>query len=217
MARIDTQIPTETWIAMAWEEYTSIIDDPIYEKSKGYYYRGNIRIEMLPVSFEHGKDHALMMVAIALYATLKKIPLNSLDTCSFRKSGLRECQPDIACYVGENAGAIVANTGIVNLDRYPPPDLAIEISKSSLLDDLGTKRSLYEELGVREYWVVDVDAVEMIAYRMFDAEVELGSQRIRQSRVLGGLDLSVLEAALRRNRETDQSEVLAGLMAQFQD
>lgn len=119
--------------------------------------------------------------------------------------------------MGENAGAIVANTGIVNLDRYPPPDLAIEISKSSLLDDLGTKRSLYEELGVREYWVVDVDAVEIIAYRMFDAEVELGSQRIRQSRVLGGLDLSVLEAALRRNRETDQSEVLAGLMAQFQD
>lgn len=64
MARIDTQIPTETWIAMAWEEYTSIIDDPIYEKSKGYYYRGNGRIEMLPVSFEHGKDHAMIMVAI---------------------------------------------------------------------------------------------------------------------------------------------------------
>ena len=217
MAEIDTQISTETWIAIAWEEYIRIIENPIYGRSKGYYYRGNVRIEMLPVSFEHGKDHAMIMVAIALYATLKKIPLNSLDTCSFRKSGLRECQPDIACYVGENAGAIAANTGIVNLDRYPPPDLAIEISKSSLLDDLGTKRSLYDELGVREYWVVDVDAVEIIAYRMFDAEVELGSQRIRQSRVLGGLDLSVLEAALRRNRETDQSAVLAGLMVQFQD
>ena len=47
------------------------------------------------------------------------------------------------------------DTNIVNLDRYPAPDLVVEIAKTTLLDDLGTKRSLYEELGVAEYWVVD--------------------------------------------------------------
>ncbi|WP_053221579.1 Uma2 family endonuclease [Limnoraphis robusta] len=92
----------------------------------------------------------------------------------------------------------------------------IEISKSSLLDDLGTKRSLYEELGVKEYWIVDVNTAEIIAYKILN-EMEFGSQRIRQSQVFKGLGLSLLEEALRRNRETNQSEVLAWLMNQFQN
>jgi Uma2 family endonuclease len=156
-----------------------------------------------------------LLLATGLYATLKQIPINSLDTCSFRKPGLRECQPDIACYVREKAQAIPAGTGIVNLDRYPPPDLVIEIAKSSLLDDLGTKRSLYEELGVKEYWIVDVNIPEIIAYKILNSDAELGSQHIRESQVLQGLNFSVLEAALRRSRETDHSEVIAELMSQF--
>lgn len=215
MDRLKTQLPTETWVTIPWEDYIEVISDPIYEQSKSYYYRGNLRIEMLPVSFDHGKDHAMLIISIGLYAALNKIPLNSLDTCSFRKSGLRECQPDIACYVGEKSQAIPAGTGIINLDQYQTPDLVIEISKSSLLDDLGTKRSLYEELGVKEYWIVDVNTAEIIAYKILD-EMEFGSQRIRQSQVFKGLGLSLLEEALRRNRETNQSEVLAWLMNQFQ-
>ncbi len=216
MAQLETQLQTETWIKIPWKQYIELIEDPIYQKSKSYYYRGNLRIEMLPVSFDHGKDHVILIVAIGLYAALKQISVNSLDTCSFRKSGLRECQPDIACYVKEKTKAIPAGTGIVNLDQYPPPDLVIEIAKSSLLDDLGTKRSLYEELGVKEYWIVDVNTPEIIAYKILNSERELGSQRIQQSQVLSGLNLTVLEEALRRSRETDQSEVLAKLMSQFQ-
>jgi Uma2 family endonuclease len=216
MSQLQTQLKTDTWIVMPWQQYLEVIEDPIYQKAKGYYYRGNLRIEMLPVSFDHSKDHILFIVATGLYAALKQIPINSLDTCSFRKSGLRECQPDIACYVKDKAQAIPAGTGIVNLDQYPPPDLVIEIAKSSLLDDLGTKRSLYEELGVKEYWIVDVNTPEIIAYRILNTDEEFGSQGIRESQVLQGLNLSVLEAALRRSRETDHSEVIAELMSQFQ-
>ncbi|MEA5521926.1 hypothetical protein VB834_08895 [Limnoraphis robusta Tam1] len=50
---------------------------------------------------------------------------------------------------------------------------------------------------------------------MFDSKIEFGSQRIRQSQFLRSLCLSLLEEALRRNRETNQSEVLAGLINQF--
>jgi Uma2 family endonuclease len=118
----------------------------------------------------------------------------------------------VAYYLGESATAIPSGTGIVNLDQYPAPNLVIEIGRSSLLDDLGTKRSLYEELEVNEYWVVDVQKAQLLAYSMSNQ----GSQRIQVSQVLPGLEVVVLEEALQRSRQTNQAEVGAWLLSRFQ-
>jgi hypothetical protein len=87
MSKVETKLQTETWIAMPWKQYIEVIENPIYQKSKSYYYRGNLRIEMLPVSFEHRKDHILL---IASYCHSMRhsiqIPINGLDTCSFTKT-----------------------------------------------------------------------------------------------------------------------------------
>jgi Uma2 family endonuclease len=136
----------------------------------------------------------------------------SLDTTTFQKTGIQDCQPDVAYYLGERAQTIPTGTGIVNLDFYPAPDLVIEIAKFSLLDDLGTKRALYEDLGVAEYWVVDVQNTQIIAYVMADQ----GSKRIPESQVLPRLVITIVEEALRRSRDMNQSEVCAWLLSQFQ-
>jgi hypothetical protein len=65
---------------------------------------------------------------------------------------------------------------------------------------------------VAEYWVVDVQNAQILAYAMADQ----GSKRIQVSLVLPGLAISVLEEALRRSRETDQSQVGNWLLTQFQ-
>lgn len=88
----------------------------------------------------------------------------------------------------------------------------IEIAETSLLDDLGVKRSLYEELGVDEYWVIDVQNTQISAYVMADGS----SKPIQESQVLSGLTILILEEALRRSREMSQSEVCAWLLSQFQ-
>ena len=44
-----------------------------------------------------------------------------------------------------------------------------------------------------------------------------GSRRMQESQVLPGLKISLLEEALQRSRQTDQSQVVAWLLAQFQD
>lgn len=212
MSDLQARPCTDTWIAASWEDYVRAIEDPLYEQAKGYYYKGYMRLERLPVSFDHGKDHVVIIFGVNLFAALKGIPATGLDTTTLRKTGVRDCQPDVSYYVGDRAQAIPSGTGIVNLDQYPAPNLVIEVAKSSLLDDVGTKRALYEELGVSEYWVVDVQATQILAYAIADQ----GSKRIQVSQVLPGLSIAVLEEALRRSRETDQSQVGAWLLTQFQ-
>lgn len=212
MTSLRTRLPTDSWVAASWEEYLAAIADPAYTKARGYYYHGHMRLEMSPVSFDHGQDHVVVIFAVNLFAALRGIPVTGLDAVTLRKSGIGECQPDVSYYLADRARAIPSGTGIIDLDQYPSPDLVIEVAKSSLLDDLGVKRSLYEELGMTEYWVVDVDSAELVAYAMRDR----GSYPIQVSQVLPGLDLAVLTTALQRSREMDQSQVGAWLLTQFQ-
>ena len=212
MTSLQVKPRTDSWVLATWDDYINQLNDPIYQQAKGYYYKGHMRIEMSPVSFDHGQDHVIIIFAVNLFVALKQIPATGLDTTTFRKIGVRECQPDVAYYFGENAKSIPSGIGIVNLDQYPAPNLVIEIARSSLLDDLGTKRSLYEELGVNEYWVVDVQKAQLLAYSMTNQ----GSQRIQVSQVLPGLEVVVLEEALQRSRQTNQAEVGAWLLSRFQ-
>ena len=212
MTSLQVKPRTDSWVLATWDDYINQLNDPIYQQAKGYYYKGHMRIEMSPVSFDHGQDHVIIIFAVNLFVALKQIPATGLDTTTFRKIGVRECQPDVAYYFGKNARAIPSGTGIVNLDQYPAPNLVIEIARSSLLDDLGTKRSLYEELGVNEYWVVDVQKAQLLAYSMTNQ----GSQRIQVSQVLPGLEVGVLEEALQCSRQTNQAEVGAWLLSRFQ-
>lgn len=207
MTITQTPIILDTWIPTTWEDFLQITNDQANEKLKAYYYHYHMRLEMLPVGF----DHSLIIVAINLFSILHRIPLKLADNCSFRQTGIKEFQPDIAAYVGEQAKIIPSGTNIVNLNQYPSPDLVVEISKSSFLDDIGTKRSLYESLSIKEYWIIDVENCQVIAYHLTSE----GSYRIKSSQVLSGLDLVILETALSKSRQEDQSAVGQWLMTQF--
>ncbi|WP_228014816.1 Uma2 family endonuclease [Fortiea sp. LEGE XX443] len=134
------------------------------------------------------------------------------DNCIYRKTGFKEAQPDVSYYIGENAEVIPWGTSIISLDNYPAPNLVIEVANTSLADDKGEKRLLYEELGVDEYWIIDVQNIQVIAFAMENG----GSRKITQSQVLPGLAISLLEEAFRRTRQMNQSQVIAWLLSQFQ-
>ena len=72
---------------------------------------------------------------------------------------------------------------------------------------------LYEELKVAEYWVVDVQKSQIIAFAII---ADNGSRRIVRSEVLPGLTIALLEDAWRRSRTEDRAQVGAWLLAQFQ-
>lgn len=212
MIKTQTKLPTETWITATWEEYIETIQNPTYQKAKTYYHNKKLRIEMSPVGNDHASDHAVVITAINLFAATKNINLNCKDNCSYRKTGFREAQPDVSYYIGENADIIPWETSIIDLDIYPPPTLVIEVANTSLADDKGEKRLLYEQLNVAEYWIVDVQNVEVIAFAVADG----GSKKINESQVLPGLAISLLEEAFRRTRQTNQGQVYGWLLSQFQ-
>jgi Uma2 family endonuclease len=212
MSQIQAKLPTDTWVNATWDEYIKAVSNPAYEKARGYYYNGCMRLEMSALGNPHSRDHLIVIHAVCLFAGLNQIDFDGHDNCTYRKTGYQEAQPDVSFYVGANAEIVSWDATIIDLDTYPPPDLVIEVAYSSLADDKGEKRLLYESLGVREYWIIDVQNVQVIAFEIQNR----GSRRIDQSQVLPGLDIALLEEAFRRSRQMNHGKVSTWLLSQFQ-
>jgi Uma2 family endonuclease len=204
--------PLDTWINAPWSEFVAIADAPDSAKRKSYYYKQQMRFEDMSTGSDHAKVHMIIIMAVGLFAAMQGIPINGHDGCSYRKTGKAEFQPDASYYVGDNADAIAWGTRIIDLDQYPLPDLVIEISDTTFNDDLGTKRLQYEELGIKEYWIVNVQTMKIYAFAIAP---DGSSHHIRQSLVLSGLKLEILEQAIERSRQANQSTVTAWLMQQY--
>jgi Uma2 family endonuclease len=202
---------TDTWVPATWEDFLALADGAELEPARCYYDAGWMRIETMPIGSAHGQDNSILAAVVSLYGTLRELNYVSFTNCSFRKIGERECQPDLAYYIGSEVKRPTKNNQPVDVDVWGTPTLAIEISSTTLSDDLGQKRLLYERLGVQEYWVVNVEAATVIAFAISDG----GSRQIQVSAVLPDLALSVVETALQLSQTEDDGAVNRWLLQQF--
>jgi Uma2 family endonuclease len=201
----------DSWITADWEEFLRIAEDPSSAKLKSYYHQGRMRFELMSTGSDHSKDHTLIIFAISFFAAHHGLALTTHDGCSYRKADMDEFQPDISCYAHGNANLIPFGTRVIDLDTYPMPNLVIEISDTSLSDDKGEKRIQYEDLGIPEYWIVDVKNCQILAFAIAP---DGSSQRIQVSQVISGLAFALLESALNRSRQENQSATMAWFMGQ---
>jgi Uma2 family endonuclease len=203
-------LETDAWVKASWEAFTTLADDPNLEEGRFYYDQGCMRIEMAPLGPAHGQDNTILSNVITLFGTPKNIWIKGYTNTSFWRKGVRASQPDLAFYIGDLPLPPRSNTP-VNVEEFGAPTLAIESGASSFKDDLGAKRLLYEQLGVKEYWVVNVEAVEVIAF-----DVNQGrSGRIYESQVLPGLKMSLIEEALKRSQSEDDGAINRWLIQCF--
>jgi len=200
----------DTWVKATWEEFIALADNPESEKANFYYERGYMRIEMPPIGSSHSQDNSIAHNVVSLYATIKNIRIKTLMNCSFRRAGIREFQPDLAFYVGAEFRFPPRANSPINLEEFPPPTLVIELGATSFNDDIGLKRLIYERAGVREYWVVDVNAGDVIAFEITQAS----SGEIQESRVLPGLAIAIIEA-LQSSLTQDDGEINRWLLQSF--
>ncbi|WP_218079351.1 Uma2 family endonuclease [Anthocerotibacter panamensis] len=206
-----TKIETDTWVRATWEEFLRVAYNPVYLQGRSYYDLGHMRIEMAALGSSHGHDNALLSIILTLFTTLKKIRVQQFLNTSFRREGLQECQPDCAFYIGDDFKVLPRGNSPIDVDLVGAPSLIIEIGASSINDDLGRKRVLYERLGVREYWAVDVAVAEVFAFSVAEGR----SGRIEVSEVLSGLAMATVEEALRRGWQEDDAAIGQWLMELF--
>jgi len=76
-----------------------------------------------------------------------------------------EPEPDIAIVVGNPRSYI---------DRHPMPAdifLLIEVADSTLESDRNQKATIYAQAGIREYWILDVNARQVYVHRQPDGAI----------------------------------------------
>ncbi|MEM9092677.1 MAG: Uma2 family endonuclease [Cyanobacteria bacterium P01_F01_bin.53] len=211
-APVPQNIPTDTWVRATWADYVALVDkNPAYDHGRCYYESGEMCIEMAPLGPSHARDNATLSKVVSLFATLKMIRVAEYVNCTFRKEGMRDAQPDLAFYLGQDTRFPPRNNEPADVDLYGVPQLVIEVAASSLSEDLGTKRLLYERFGVDEYWVVNVSSAQVIAFSVVDG----GSGEIRESKVLSDLSIKTVEAALHKSQSEDDGAINRWLIEQF--
>ena len=205
---IPHKIQTDTWVKATWKEFVAAMDDPSYEEGRGYFDNGHMRIEMAALGAGHGRQNSVVIDVVSLFATFRNIRIAKFINCSLRKKDVRGCQPDVAFYIGSDFQLPPQDNAPIDIEVFGPPTLAIEIGASSFKDDLGSKRLLYERLGVQEYWVVDVASRQVIAFSVAAGR----SGEISSSEVLPGLEIALVEEALARSQTEDDGAIMRWLM-----
>jgi Uma2 family endonuclease len=199
-------VVTDTWVQADWPTYLGLVSGPEYERTKSYFRHGWMRLEMSPVGRAHAEDNHRIAQTVSLYAFGRGVPFRGLVNVSLRKTGQQEAQPDLAYYLGREAAAGVRSNSPIDLDAFAAPTLVIEVAACSLQDDLTTKRTLYGELGVNEYWVVDSEGGQVLLFGMSGAAGAL--EPIERSQWLPGLSAKVLSEALRLGHEKGEGAAM---------
>jgi Uma2 family endonuclease len=205
------EIISDRWVKATWDEFEAFADDPKLAQGRFYYDQDKMRIEMSPVGPIHAHENAIVSKVIGIFAALKNICIYEYINCSFRKKGESECQPDIAFYLGDDLKLPPRNNAPVDLNKFDLPTLIVEISSTTLQDNLGYKRLLYERLGVKEYWVVNAQTSQVFAFTIADGR----SGIVERSQVLEGLEIATVQEALKRSHTEDDGAIARWLLQTF--
>jgi Uma2 family endonuclease len=146
------QIP-QTGIVLkniSWQTYESLVKELAEQPGiRLTYDRGTLEI-MTPLDLHEGNNKILGRFVETVTEELN-VEIRSLGSRTCKREDLaRGLEPD-QCYYIENE-SLIRNVKQIDLNEYPPPDLAIEIDITSSSIN---RMALYASLGVPELWRYD--------------------------------------------------------------
>ena len=184
--------PAQQWQQATWEDYETLRDDPNSDRCKLFFDDQHLWVEMGAEGIDHSRFGDLFaMILVCWAAKFPDIKLSTFGGCQLEKRGSRAIAPDIVVYVGEDVPTWkTGQSRFVNLDQWRSPDLVGEISDTTLAIDLDEKKRLYADLGISEYWVIDVRAYRIFTFKLDETSVY---QQCAVSHVLPNLAIALLE------------------------
>jgi Uma2 family endonuclease len=207
------------WQTAQWEDYLTERDRPYDElhKQKIYYHQNQLFLEMGAEGIDHAAVNNLFNLLIGFWLSFHpEILAHMIGGCQLEQpSGNIAAAPDIVLYLGENRPKRKkGDRRYLNLDEWGVPALVGEISDTTIIHDLDEKKHIYANLGIPEYWVIDIQAQRVF---LFALNTETNSYQVSEtSQILPGLTSELLVTALKRLEQEGNTQVAQWFAQQLQ-
>ena len=165
---------------VVWAEYVALADDPAWVSKRITYdgpAGGLLEVEMGEGPL-HGSVCELVPDFIKSFCRARRIRRRAFGSLALRRQDLdRGLDTDRSFYLTRVADAPPRTRSHIDLDRFPPPDLCLEVDVTS---PGVSKLPIYAALGVPEVWVWSAATGMLVArrlagggYEVVDDSVEL--------------------------------------------
>ena len=188
------------WKPATWEDYLRWRDDPTPEIIRLYFNQGQLLIDMGSEGINHASVSDLFTLLFGFWFNrYREQTAASFGRCLIEKPKTQAAAPDLVLYIGEGVPQWQpGEPRRIDVTQWLVPDLVGEVSDTTLATDLDEKKQLYAALLIPEYWVINVQGKQVLAFRL----QENGKyEQISHSIALENLEISLLEQTLERLNE----------------
>ena len=188
------------WIPATWEDYLVYRDDPNPERVQLFFNGNYLFVDMGKEGINHARICDLFTLLFGFwFSYFTELTADSLGRCLLEKPNTRAASPDLVLYIGEGVPQWQeGEPRRINLNQWRVPDLVGEVGDTTLATDLDEKKKLYADLGIPEYWAIDVKGKRVFAFRL---QASGSYEQVQDSLALEGLPIALLEETLLRLNE----------------
>ena len=193
--------------AIDWRTFEDILTELGDPRNSRITYQADILEIEMPTP-EHEVDKELISDIVKLILDELELDCECFGSTTFKRPETRTgLEPDQCFYIQNHAA--MRGKRRLDLERDPPPDLAIEIDVTSK-----TRIDAYERIGVRELWIYDRDRLAI--YVLAPNEPHYTKQS--HSPTFPNLPIvTLIETALRDSRTIGRSPTLRQVRRQLRE
>ncbi len=151
---------------VTWEQYETLLIDLGEERRVPRINYCNGVLELMAPLPSHERPHRIIAYIVTAMLDAQDCPWEDFGSTTFKKSKRAGLEPDTCFYI-QNAER-VRSLMRMDMDRDPPPDLAIEADVTSK-----TTLDAYAALQVPEVWIYD--SGELTIYLLQDGDYQAGT------------------------------------------
>ena len=210
--------PTKTlyhWQPANWEDYLAYRDDKTNNRMRLFFHLN--RLLVIDIGWEginHATINELFTLIFGFWFIQRPEQIYSLlGGCLLEESPKQSGAPDLVLYLGEDYPRWQeGERRLIDLNRWRVPNLVGEVSDTTLATDLDEKKKLYADMGIPEYWVIDVRGLRVFAFYLQSNGIY---QQCDISLALEGLPIALLDQTLARLKEGTNGSAAAWFAQQI--